>query len=638
MLTVETFGFALRLAIAMVVAITATSVAGYIVMLDQLRDGYVATRSSIQRSDVRVLEAIGGTPGQRATRQRIDDVLLVLGAGSGVIEATLVDRRHTVVASGLAGSQGVGSVDNDPRIAAALTTGASYVGHDAGKRADRGDFEFDSPVDLAGGRYVLAVVYDHAFFDATIRTVRTTMLLVGLLLLFGGGIVFYLVGGRSLMRSHRLALKRATRDGLTDLPNQRAFQDEFEQAVAQAMRHSESLALVVLDVDDFKYINDRSGHPHGDAVLRRVAGVLSAGRLGDRAYRLGGDEFALLLPHADEAGARRLGVRLNRSLNAAETVVSIGVSNLRRRQCAEDLRAEADAALYEAKHRGGNGVAHFDEIRSKVTLTTSIKIDPLRRLIAEGGITTAYQPIWDIEAGVLLGIEALMRPDPKYGLAGPEEAFDIAEQIGDVHKLDELCVQSALRIASALPELSLLFINVSPQTLDLDDDGNDWLLAATQQSNLRPERVVIEVTERFGGRTASVTKCLRQLREQGFKLAIDDVGTGNSGLEMLGQVEAEFVKIDRSIITAAVTEPAARAVLMAMATFASQTDSLVIAEGIEDQDTLDFLREIDNQAPRPGRIITGGQGYGLGRPTPIPMLALPALLEPCVVPAHPPVL
>ena len=125
---------------------------------------------------------------------------------------------------------------------------------------------------------------------------------------------------------------------------------------------------------------------------------------------------------------------------------------------------------------------------------------------------------------------------------------------------------------------------------------------------------MIEVTERFGARTSSVIKSLQQLRRQGFKLAIDDVGTGNSGLEMLSSVGADFVKIDRGIVLAATTEAKARAVLMAMATYASQTGSFVIAEGIEDELTLDFLLTIERHDDQPNRIIHGGQGYGLGRP------------------------
>ena len=134
-------------------------------------------------------------------------------------------------------------------------------------------------------------------------------------------------------------------------------------------------------------------------------------------------------------------------------------------------------------------------------------------------------------------------------------------------------------------------------------------------AGLLPENVVIEVTERFQGRTASIIKSLRLLREQGFKLAIDDVGAGNAGLEMLREVGAEFVKIDRGIIVAAPTEQNARGVLRAMATFARQTGAFVIAEGIEGEETLEFLRELDHGLDDSEAIVQGGQGFGLGRPT-----------------------
>jgi EAL domain-containing protein (putative c-di-GMP-specific phosphodiesterase class I) len=162
----------------------------------------------------------------------------------------------------------------------------------------------------------------------------------------------------------------------------------------------------------------------------------------------------------------------------------------------------------------------------------------------------------------------------------------------------------------------LLFINLSPLTLDLDSEAPAWLGAAVERAGLRPQDVVIEVTERFGGRTASVIKRLKQLRQQGFQVAIDEVGTGNSGLEILRGIEAEFVKLDRSIVVTAPAEPGARAVLMAMATFARQTGAFVIAEGIEDEDTLDFLRRINDRDLSATAIIQGGQGYGLGRPSP----------------------
>ena len=158
---------------------------------------------------------------------------------------------------------------------------------------------------------------------------RRILGLIGLLALVCGGAVFYLVGGRRLMRDHRMVLLRATRDGLTDLPNQRAFQDEFPEAVASAARYEEPFAVALLDVDAFKRINDSHGHPHGDEVLGRVAAMLRETRSGDRPYRIGGDEFALLLTHTDVEGARLLARRLSRSLAQAGIEVSIGVSVLR---------------------------------------------------------------------------------------------------------------------------------------------------------------------------------------------------------------------------------------------------------------------------------------------------------------------
>jgi EAL domain-containing protein (putative c-di-GMP-specific phosphodiesterase class I) len=365
--------------------------------------------------------------------------------------------------------------------------------------------------------------------------------------------------------------------------------------------------------------------------------VLRSGRAGDRAYRVGGDEFVVLLPHADADGVQILGQRLCRAMSDAGIKASIGVSALRPGQRADDLRAEADAALYEAKRRGGNQVAHFDDIRDHITVTTSETSAAVRRMIGERGIATVFQPIWNLAEGSLLGVEALTRPNAEYGLSGPLEAFDIAQQIGRVHELDAACVTSALAIAPDLPPDVLLFLNICPQTLDLDGDHDDWILDAVRRAGLPTSRIVLEITERFGGRTASIVKSIEQLRRHGFKIALDDVGTGNSGLEMLRQINAEYVKLDRSIVAAAATDPTARAVLMAMATFARQTGAYVIAEGIEDQDTLAFLHTIDRHDNRPKTIIQGGQGYELGRPSPWSPTAPPPHLQTLTDHQYPPI-
>lgn len=607
--------FGVRMVLAVAVTFLLIGVSGYLALEHELASKQIADFAASQRADAKSFEAYAArAPTSTAAIVNVDGLLNAVASRPGTLEATLIDSRHRIVAS--ANDATVGKFDSDPPIDAALQRGLRYAGRENDPKADRRDFEFVMPFYVGGVRYAFEVTYDHRAYDAQLGRVRTIVAVIALLALLCGGVVFYLVGGRRLMRDHRSVLRRATRDGLTDLPNQRAFQDDFPQAVASAIRYGDALALALLDVDDFKLINDRRGHPQGDAILRRVAAILRDSRPGDRAYRIGGDEFAVLLSHTDADGARVLARRISRELADAGVQVSIGVSVLRPGVGAEILRVEADSALYEAKRKGGNGAAHFDDIRAQVVVTTPEKKQAVLQLIDEGCLSIVYQPIWNFETKRLLGVEALMRPDPRYELSGPMEAFDIAEQLGRVHRLDALCVRAALDSAPELKPGELLFVNVHPLTLDLDSQDSGWLCDPVARAGLEPEQVVIEVTERFGGRTASVVKCLRGLRREGFQIAVDDVGTGNSGLEMLRELEAEFVKIDRSVVAASATEPGARAVLMAMATFAHQTGAFVIAEGIEDEDTLRFLRTFHERDVSDQAIIQGGQGFRLGRPAP----------------------
>ncbi len=609
------FAFGIRLLATVLITFAVVGVTTYVFLERNQAQQQIDDYAAAQEADARAFEAVGARALKPAEAIGEIDVLLdSVAKRRGTLEATLIDPRRVIRAE--IGWSHVGeAVKAEPHIDAALNHGRPFAGRDTGVADDHRDFQFVVPVNLPGGRYAYEVTYDHRAYDARVGRVRTILALIGLFALICGGAVFYVVGGRRLMRDHRMVMLRATRDGLTDLPNQRAFQDEFPRSVAPAARYQDPFALLLLDVDHFKLINDRHGHPRGDAVLKGVARILREGRPGDRPYRVGGDEFALSLTHTDAAGARTIAARLSQSLAEADIEVSIGASAMRPGLQADTLRAEADAALYEAKRRGGDQAAHFDDIRARVFVTTSEKKEAVQRLIEEERLTTVFQPIWSFEAETLLGVEALSRPDPSYGLSGPAETFDIAEQIGQVHALDVLCVENALRSASELEPGVLLFLNLSPLTLDLDAEADAWLARAVERAGLRPQAVVVEVTERFGGRTASVIQRLRQLRREGFKIAVDDVGTGNSGLDMLSKVDAEFVKIDRSIVVAAATEPNARAVLMAMATFARQTGTFVIAEGIEDGDTLEFLRSIAKDDLFSHTIIQGGQGFGLGRPS-----------------------
>jgi diguanylate cyclase (GGDEF)-like protein len=621
------FAFGMRLLATVALTFTLIGITGYVLLERNLAHRQISDYVAAQRADGRAFEDDGARAvGTADAIGDIDRFLDGVARRPGTREAFLIDQQHVIRAA--ANGALVGTTDSDPRINAALGNGASYAGNESDPAKNDHDFEFIVPVELRGQHYAYEVTYDHRTYDAQLNEVRRILILIGLLTFFGGGAVFYLFGGRRLMRDHRMVLHRATRDGLTDLPNMRAFQDEFPQAAASAARYEDPFALAILDVDDFKLINDRQGHQQGDTILERVAGVLREARPGDRAYRIGGDEFALLLAHTDAEGARVLARRLSRNLTDADIEVSIGVSALRPGLQADILRAEADAALYEAKRQGGNRAAHFEDIRERVIVTTSEKKEAVAQLIEEGRLETVFQPIWNLDTETLIGVEALTRPDLSYGLSGPAEAFDIAEQIGRVHQLDVLCVQSALRCAPELEQDVLLFLNLSPLTLDLDADARPWLAPAVERAGLSPQAVVVEVTERFGGRTEWVIKRLQRLRQQGFKIAVDDVGTGNSGLEILHKIRAEFVKLDRSIVVGAMTEPGARAVLMAMATFARETGAFVIAEGIEDEDILEFLRGVnqDHQLAS-DTIIQGGQGFGLGRPSHDLSPKLPAILD-----------
>jgi diguanylate cyclase (GGDEF)-like protein len=613
--------FALRLFGSLAIALAVVGVLGYKLVSSELERQEIQRHLDDQLADASNFEARAGTESEAALYREISEVLEALLARPGVEEAILIGPDTRVVAAGE--DDLVGTQDSDVRIDAALDRGEAYAGREADAGLDASNFEFVTPVSLPDGVYALELSYSHESFDAALADVRRVLIFAGIGALLAIGLLFYLVGGRSLMKAHTVALRRATRDGLTDLPNRRAFQEDLHQAAAVAERHQDPLSLALIDLDHFKRINDVHGHPRGDAVLQEVAAVLRASRSGDRVYRLGGDEFAALLTHTDDAGATTAGRRLARGLAEAGINASIGLSGIRGNHPADELRGEADAALYEAKRRGGGQVVHFDEIRDLVPVSTPAKRDAVARMVDEKLMGNAFQPIWDLGEGTLLGIEALARPLTS-GL-GPAEAFDVAEQIGIGHALDQLCVRSALRNLPELPDDALVFLNLTPKTLDRDAaDGSEWLLEAISASKVSIDRVVIEVTERLGGRIEAVVETLDRLRGLGFQIALDDVGTGNSGLEMLHRVAPEFVKLDRSIVSAAATEPTARAVLMAMATFSRQTGAFVIAEGIEDRETLEFLGAVE--APEPGAMIQGGQGFGLGRPGPEVTTAAPQML------------
>jgi len=562
-------------------------------------------RTELAGDAVGVATAYSTTVQGQPPLNAVNRYLRALAARPGVGEVSLVARSRYVV--GAPTVLGLGSRDSDPRVVEALETGRQMAGEARG--GEDGDFIFATPVDLPAGRHALVVRQGRDVLEDPVAELRRNFIL----LLLGGLTLavpaFYLLGGRSLARLHRAALDRATRDGLTDLGNHGAFLEELERAMSLSRRHGEDLTLAIIDIDDFRFENDRHGQAHGDKLLRGVADSLRDGRSEDRSYRLGDDEFAVLLPRAGEEGARRALQRTAAEVRSLQSVgVSIGLSVLRPETVdAESLRDQADAALFEAKRRGGDTAVSFGEIEDSSRVVTVEKVRAVRRLLENGDIDAAYQPIVDQAAGEVLGYEGLARLSAEYGLAGPGEAFDVAAAIGRSAELDEACRRSILEGAGLLPDGALLFLNVAPQSLDRGHMSSDSLVRLVEASGLAPERVVLEVTERFAGDLDRVVAEATTLRALGFKLALDDVGAGNSGLEMLRDLKVDFVKVDRGVVWRAIEGTSARAVLASITTFARQTGAYVIAEGIETDEMLEMVHDAH-----------GVQGFLLGRPGELP--------------------
>jgi diguanylate cyclase (GGDEF)-like protein len=556
----------------------------------------------------------------------IDDVLDLVDSMEdrlGIDSAKLLDSDGKVVIAARDAN-----LDSDRGTRTARGVGPSYADvetHDVGQ-----GFQFVVPIHLGGKRFQLRVEADGQLLHARVSAMRNEALIFSVVSLLIGMGLFYVVGGRTLARRHRLVVKRATRDSLTDLGNHRSFQDELARAVAVAARREEPLALAMVDLNDFKFTNDRYGHQRGDEVLLEVAGVLSSGRPEDRAFRIGGDEFALLLPGTNGAEAR---VGLERRIataraGATDAVFTIGVAVLPASSEIDSavLREQADAALYEGK-RTGSDIVVFDDVAELLSIVTPAKTHALRSLLDEPRIETAFQPIWDLQDGRVLGLEALTRPWAGYGFDGPADMFTVAEKIGRAHELDAVCRSTTLARAHEIPKGVLLFLNLNPQSLTHGQLGGDRLLHEVAAAGLDPSQVVLEITERSEARLSQVVADATRLRRLGFRIALDDVGAGNAGLEMLRELPVDFVKIDHSIIATAQEDVHAQAVLLAIIAYAGRAGAYVIAEGIESEQILTFVQNADELRLVNGPPIKGGQGYLLGRPNPdiSQLVALPQI-------------
>jgi diguanylate cyclase (GGDEF)-like protein len=408
-------------------------------------------------------------------------------------------------------------------------------------------------------------------------------------------------------------------DPLTGLGDHRAFQQRLAEAVLEAQTRDEDLSLAIVDIDRLKFFNDCFGYAEGDEMLLDLARILGAAAPGGAAFRIGGDEFVVVMPRLGAAAAAASIERCVSTAGARDvaSTITAGVATL----CDADagdaavLTERATGAMQEAKRSARGMVVSFESVADIVTVITAAKVSALYAMLEERRLEIAFQPIWDLERDCLLGVEALARPWPGYGFSGPAEMFDIAEKLGRAHELDLICIEATLSRATQAPRGALLFLNINPQALVHDVVTPEWLLAQVVNNGLRPDQVVLEITERSDARLDVVVDHATALAKLGFKLALDDVGAGNAGIAMLCDLPVDFLKIDRSVISKVLTSEQARAVFISLALFAYRVGAFVITEGIETQDVFAFVTNAHHLNIMRDPPIKAVQGFLFGKPS-----------------------
>jgi len=427
--------------------------------------------------------------------------------------------------------------------------------------------------------------------------------------------------------SHFKALYESAReaslaDSLTGLGNHRAFQEAVARMVEQSRRYGNAFSLILLDIDEFKLVNDTRGHSVGDDLLAEVGDLIRAVIRGsDAGFRIGGDEFAVLLAETDAGGAAIAARRiLSRGLEArgtgrygASISFSAGVSSCPALGTTRaELTAQADAALYRGKRAGRTVVTVFDPNEDRGHVDEGMRAElsaSIAAVIESRALSPVYQPIVYLPTGRILGYEGLIRVDPASGFPHTGALFDAAEIAGRVLDLDRAALEVVLRGATELPEQTLLSLNVSPRSFEAPEFNATVFLAILQRHGMAPDRVILELTEREVIRNADrVREAIHTLQGAGVRVAADDVGAGNAGLRLLSQFRFDVVKIDLSLVQGGANQDQTMGVLTSLVGMARRWGALTIAEGVETAEQLRMIRGLE---------IDAAQGYLLGRPGPI---------------------
>ncbi len=412
----------------------------------------------------------------------------------------------------------------------------------------------------------------------------------------------------------------AHHDALTQLPNRLLFHDRLQHAIQRAIRGNEQLALLFIDLDRFKNVNDTLGHHIGDELLKQVAHALSEKlREGDTLARLGGDEFIVLLEDVEgQYGAGQVAEKLVTMFEHPFMVAghelfvtcSIGVSVFP--TDASDLNMlirNADVAMYQAKARGRNGYRFYQASMSGEGVERLRLETYLRRAIEKEEVFLNFQPQVEIDSGKLLGVEALVRWNhPELGLVPPNRFIPLAEDTGFISQLGQWVLYEACRQMVRWQEAGLhvpkIAVNLSAKQFER---GSMVTLVADilRETGLEPHRLQLEVTESVIMNTGDALGFINDLHAVGVSLAIDDFGTGYSSLAYLKQMPVQTLKIDRSFIKDISTDANDEAIAIAIIQLGRSMNLSVIAEGVETEQQAAFLlRHGCNQA----------QGFFYSRP------------------------
>ena len=412
---------------------------------------------------------------------------------------------------------------------------------------------------------------------------------------------------------------QALHDPLTGLPNRTLFEDRVAQALTRLQRTGHAVAVVYVDIDDFKSVNDSLGHTAGDELLRRIAKRVDATLRGsDTAARLGGDEFACLLDALNDPGeavavAQRLAAAFVPPVVLDGRMISVrasfGVAHCTAPAIgAQELIRNADLAMYAAKEEKRDAIALFDDyMLSDVRRRLDLRED-LSRAIAHKELWVAYQPVVDLSGRSIVGIEALLRwRHGEYGEIQPEQFIPLAEKSGVIVDLGRWVLDHALADLKSWsawdPGLSIN-VNVAPREL-LEPDYVEAVADALARHEIAPERLMLELTESELADDVETSRRLEALAQLGVNLAIDDFGSGQSSLGRLQKLPVSQIKVDQSFLST-IDESAQQATLVGSMIELGQSLGLqMVAEGIERESQLRVLQDLP---------CALGQGYLLAYP------------------------